>query len=448
MRLLSPILLAVAMLGAANIAQAGPMLPAVVATAEQYESASIGYGSAPSELHAAFWRFAAATPTAALLPLLAHQNPVVRAYAAVYLAAERPAAVGALRPVFRDDSRIRAMEGCTGGTTSIWSPVLGTLLLRLRHRSVQDFLLSELKENESLRAQQVKIASLLLPYRAPEVVPFLRDLVSRPDPASRSSATRLFVAFSGLPAATPLSRFAATFPWLGALLLDPSTDVRDAAIQAAGNMYQNRPDEVPALLQSRDPAVRRIAIYGLGEAASERSLPMLAHHFARHPGDIPDDDSRPFAVTDRSTANHVEFMRAMLAVPNRRRHVVIRRLHKFRDLQSVSAIRPFLRSPAAQERLEAIRAAGGLSDALAAQDLLPLLASTSHDERLATAQALADLCLPQHASALRAAVAREPGATAPALQQSLERLLRCPPSASPREPAQPAAASAAPSATR
>lgn len=148
---------------------------------------------------------------------------------------------------------------------------------------------------------------------------------------------------------------------------------------------------------------------------------MLAAHVARHPTDIPADDNRPLAVTDRSTVHHVEFMRAMLSVPSPRRYLVSRRLHKFRDSQSAAAIRPFLPSPVQQERLEAIRAAGGLSEALAAKDLLPLLPAASPAERLAAVLALAELCLPQHASALSAAVAREPIAAAPEMKQSLEQ---------------------------
>lgn len=430
--MLAPALLALLLLSVEAIAQRSPTLPDVVATAEVYQAATIGYGSAPSALHAAFWRFAAATSTPDLLRLFSHKNPVVRAYAAVYLATKRPAAAGSLLPILRDESQIRAMDGCEGGSTFIRQLVLWALLPRAEQRAVQDLLLTMLKAYRFRRYQEARAFLLLVSYRAPEVLAHLRDLVSRRDPQSRIRATGVFVAFARQRESTPLSRFAATFPWLGALLTDPSPDVQDAAIQAAGNMYQDRPDEVSALLQSRDPAVRRIAIYGLGKAASERSLPLLAAHFARHPTDIPADDRQPFAVADRGTVNHVEFLRAMLSVPNPRRYLVISHLHKFRDTQSAAAIRPFLRSAIQQERLEAIRAASGLSDALAAKDLLPLLSSASYDERLAAVLALADLCLPQHAPALSAAVAREPIATASEMKQSMEqRLLRCPLSPSP-----------------
>lgn len=443
MRILSPALLAVLLLSASSGAQAAPTLLDVVAKAELYESERVGYGDVLSSKHAALWQFAVATPTPDLLRLLSHKNPVVRAYAAVYLAAERPQTVGSLLPILQDERPIRKLEGCEGGTTLIRQLVLGALLRHPQHRAVQDLLLTMLKTYRFRHYQGV--FDSLIRYRAPEVLALLRDLVSRRDPEWRIAATLIFRAISRQPESTPLSGSAFTLPWLGALLVDPSNDVRAAAIRAAGEMYENRPDEVPGLLQSRDPAVRRVAIYGLGEAASERSLPMLAAHFAQHPTDIPNDDTRPFAVSDRSTTNHVVFMRAMLSVPNRRRYLVIRRLHKFRDQESAVAIRPFLRSPVLEERLEAIRAVGGLSDAPVADGLLPFLASARHDERLAAVLALAELCLPQHASAISAAVAREPIATAPELKRSLEqRLLRCPPPAPPAAQVQPSAATTQP----
>ncbi len=90
------------------------------------------------------------------------------------------------------------------------------------------------------------------------------------------------------------------------------------------------------------------------------------------------------------------------------------------------------------QRMEAIRAAGVLHDAPAALQLLPLLRSALSGERLAAAQTLAELCLRQHVTALGTAAAQEPVATAPAMKQSLERLMTCRLEPAPMAPVWPA----------
>lgn len=438
MRALGLALLTAFMIGAGGIAQASPPLPDVVSTATRYESGRLGYGGAPSELHAAFWQFANATPTPALQTLLSHQNPVVRAYAAVYLLSERPAAAGLLLPLFQDNTRFATMESCMGGYKTPQELLMTYLHVHHGHRAVQDLLLTLIKAGRLPLSDVSRTLDYLGPYRTPEVMALLQALASHPDKESRRKAAGLLNSFAKFPTLMPLSKLAIALPWLGTLITDPIDDVRDLAILAADHMCQYRPDDVPALLQSPNPAVRRIAIYGLGAAARERRLPLLAEHFAKHPMDIPAFEARPFAVRETNDRDHVAFMRAMLSVPSPQRYLAIRSLRKHVDKESAAAIRNFLQSPIPQERLEAIRAAGVLHDAPAALQLLPLLRSALSEERLAAAQTLAELCLRQHVTALGTAAAQEPVATAPAMKQSLERLMTCRLEPAPMAPVWPA----------
>ena len=419
------------------------LCPRQVAAASSLQSESLGAAGFPSATDAAFQEFAEASTSQELARLLKHPNPVVRAYAADYLALKRPADARLLLPIFRDESRIDTQTGDIIMKDVLYvDGILDHLCPQAAYdETIQSLLLAVGKGEAQSFLWSAPALRCVAPYRAEAVAPLLRPLLVSAQPSIRAAAVFALMALgpadlqpqlkrlqiddhpmvrSALATALQTADGLEQIAILGALVEDKDAEVRKAALASAQKRMVNKGPVTLTLLRSLIPAVRKVAIYGLGAQPTAENLTSLAEHYRSRPADIPLSTSRPFGVLVRRTAEHGRFMRAMLRVPSPVRYLAIKQLGDWTDTQSTADIRSFLRSALPEERIEAERAAGKLADSQAAPDLVRLLESPLTEERMAAASSLVNCGGREHLQALKKAVAREPAATAAKLEQYLQ----------------------------
>lgn len=376
------------------------------------ESSHIGFAAQPSAVYASFEKLRDVASAEQVNALVMHESPVVRGYMAGHALSTLDDAK-AVYPLLGDTTRVRRVNGCDMGASSI-AELVAEELCRPdvakpgRHLS----LLAGAKDPALIVATRASVLTCLGKANPTEAFAIAKELARSSEPAlvvaaisvlgASDQRTELVAPFAssdeaGLRQAAARALYGdfseRALAVLEPLLNDDDFYVRTAAYRAyAGHPLRKEARMVTAL---EDGKIQRWVASDLAELGGEREIALLGPYFDAHPADF-DALSRLASKDSEATTG---FMRSVLA-----RHPVvlsngtvtpralaIRYLTRTRDAQSLPEIRKSLESWDNAELDAAFSAVAELDDKGAIPFLERLAASKNAIQRERATRALSQL---------------------------------------------------------